>query len=243
MDSQLNGADEPQRINLQIPKPRAAILYHSGHGHTAVIANAIAEGLNNCGVDTQLIRVDRMEEADWETCRRSTLLLFGCPTYMGSVSGPFKMWMDSTSRIWLQQGWRDKIAAGFTNSGNPSGDKLATLSAIQVFASQHSMLWCPTGFGPGDLNNTAGSWTGFMSTSKQGPVLTVGTHEKTEDDNPPTSERIAATAFGKRLGDLAKRWWNSDPVHSLRRRRLFNKTHRVQHESTGQLVSASTKAK
>ncbi len=37
--------------------------------------------------------------------------------------------------------WRNKIAAGFTNSGARSGDKLATLVQIAIFAAQHGMHW------------------------------------------------------------------------------------------------------
>ncbi len=40
---------------------------------------------------------------------------------MGSVSGPFKTFMDASSRVWLEQKWKDKLAAGFTISGSFSG--------------------------------------------------------------------------------------------------------------------------
>jgi hypothetical protein len=36
-------------------------------------------------------------------------------------------------------GWKDKVAAGFTNSDSRSGDKLATLIQPALFAAQHGM--------------------------------------------------------------------------------------------------------
>jgi len=42
---------------------------------------------------------------------------------------------------WLEQRWKDKIAAGFTNSASQSGDKLSTLLQLTVFAMQMGMIW------------------------------------------------------------------------------------------------------
>jgi len=51
--------------------------------------------------------------------------------------------------------WRDKVGAGFTNSGSKAGDKLQTLSALAVFAAQHHMHWVNLGLPPGW--NTSGA--------------------------------------------------------------------------------------
>jgi NAD(P)H dehydrogenase (quinone) len=52
--------------------------------------------------------------------------------------------------------WRDKVAAGFTNSGSKSGDKMSTLISLAVFAAQHHMHWVNLGLSPG-WNSSAGS--------------------------------------------------------------------------------------
>ena len=57
-------------------------------------------------------------------------IIFGAPTYTSSISGPFKVFMDATSKKWFAHAWKDKIAAGFTNSGSHSGDKLAKPAAV-----------------------------------------------------------------------------------------------------------------
>lgn len=46
-------------------------------------------------------------------------------------------------------GWKDKIAAGFTNSGLRSGDKLAPLIQVALFAAQHGTHWANLGLPPG----------------------------------------------------------------------------------------------
>ena len=46
---------------------------------------------------------------------------------MGSVSWQFKKFADASSKPWFSQAWKNKIAAGLTNSATMNGDKLSTL--------------------------------------------------------------------------------------------------------------------
>ena len=81
----------------------------------------------------------------WRPCTRPTRIVFGAPTYMGGLSAPFKSFMESTSKLWLQQRWKDKLAAGFTNSGSLYGDKANALGELCCFAAQHGMVWISLG--------------------------------------------------------------------------------------------------
>jgi len=45
----------------------------------------------------------------------------------------------------LEQRWKDKLAAGFTNSAGMSGDKLLALQQLAVFAAQHGVIWITLG--------------------------------------------------------------------------------------------------
>jgi multimeric flavodoxin WrbA len=120
---------------------------------------------------------------------------------MGSVSGPFKTWMDGTSKVWGQ--WNGKLAAGFTNSASQSGDKLSTLMQISVFAAQHGMIWVSLGLMPGNNNskgsvndlNRLGSFLGAMAQSNadQGP-----------EHGPIASDLETAKHLGQRVAETAK---------------------------------------
>ncbi len=46
--------------------------------------------------------------------------------------------------------WRNKVAAGFTNSGAQNGDKLHSLISMALFAAQHGMLWVGLDLKPGN---------------------------------------------------------------------------------------------
>ena len=132
---------------------RVAIVYHSGYGHTAKHAEAVALGATAAGADTLLISVEEIDEY-WDTLEQVDAIIFGCPTYMGSASGQFKMFMDASSRrAFIDGKWKDKLAAGFTNAANRSGDKLATLQQLAIFAAQHGMNWINLGLHGGHNNS------------------------------------------------------------------------------------------
>ena len=135
---------------------KVAVVYHSGYGHTERQAMAVAAGARSVA-DTEvlLIKVEVAQE-EWATLERADAIIFGAPTYMGSASAGFKAFMDATSRAVYAQGlaWKDKVAAGFTNSASRSGDKLATLQQIAVFAAQHGMHWVNLGLPPGHNHST-----------------------------------------------------------------------------------------
>lgn len=170
-----------------------AIVYHSPYGHTAKVAQFIAQGAQNLGVAVHIMNI---EEIDWDVLDQVQAIVFGCPTYMGSVSGPFKMFMDSSSKRWKNRAWQGKLSAGFTNSGGLSGDKLSVLQQINLFAMQHGMIWSglplmPTGHSENDLNRLSSS-LGLMTQSDNAPV----------EITPPSGDLKTAIWFGEYLAAL-----------------------------------------
>lgn len=74
-------------------------------------------------------------------CAEADAIIFGSQTYFGLVSAEVKAFFDATVDVFCDGAWRNKIAAGFTHSGAPSGDKLSTISNMSIFAAQHGMIW------------------------------------------------------------------------------------------------------
>jgi NAD(P)H dehydrogenase (quinone) len=139
-----------------VAAPSIAIAYHSGFGHTAVLAAEVAAGAGESGADVSVIAVDHMTDGDWDVLDDADAIVFGSATYMGNVSAGFQAFAEQTGRRCLDGSWRDKVAAGFTNSGAKSGDKMNTLVSLTVFAAQHHMHWVSLGLGAG-WNSTTGS--------------------------------------------------------------------------------------
>ena len=149
---------------------KIAVVYHSGHGHTRHIATHVAEGARSAGAEVQLLEAEQLTRSPDDLLAYDGLIL-GSPTYLGGVSGPFKSFMDSTGRLWQNQRLKGKLAAGFTVSSLPSGDKQSTLMSMFVFSMQHGMLWVGNPILPeqhagvpyDEAANRLGSWSGLMA--------------------------------------------------------------------------------
>lgn len=178
------------------------IAYHSGYHHTEAVALEVAKGAEAAGASVIVHNVENPIERLWSDLANADAIIFGCPTYMGDTSAVFKKFMEETVKLWSRQEWANKIAAGFTNSGSLSGDKLNTLQSLSVFAAQHGMVWAGTGINPDTLDesghnlNRLGSWLGLMTRSENAPA----------DQTPPQEDRAAARAFGARIAATAARW-------------------------------------
>lgn len=187
---------------------KVAIVYHSGYGHTAVVAQHVAKGAGEVpGVEATLYKAEDFgaDKGPWDQLAAADAIIFGAPTYMGSASAQFKQFADASSKVWFTQGWKDKLAAGFTNSGSWSGDKLNTLVQFATLAAQQGMNWVNLGMMPGfnkkgstpeDLNRV-GAYLGLMTQSNidEGP-----------DTAPLPSDRKTAELFGRRVAEAAIRW-------------------------------------
>ncbi|MEE1788902.1 flavodoxin family protein [Streptomyces sp. SP17BM10] len=136
-------------------RPTVAIAFHSGYGHTAVIAEAVARGAAAGGAEVVSIAVDTITDEQWAQLDAADAIVFGSPTYMGTASGAFHVFAEATSKRWFGDVWQDKVAAGFTNSASKSGDKAGTLGYFQTLAAQHGMNWVNLGLKPGWNATTA----------------------------------------------------------------------------------------
>ncbi len=148
-----------------------AIIYHSAHGHTEHIARQVHLGASAVdGVQAHLVQAEDIARTPDELVGYDGFI-FGSPTYLGGVSGPFKSFMDATGRLWRTQRLKGKLAAGFTVSSLPSGDKQSTLLSMFVFSMQHGMLWVGNPILPeqhsgvpyDEAANRLGSWSGLMA--------------------------------------------------------------------------------
>ena len=193
------------RIQTAATPITVAIIFHSGFGHTARQAEAVRRGIERVAGASVLYLTSDEAQTRLDDLELADAIVFGSPTYMGGVSGPFKTFMDSTSKSYATGAWQDKIAAGFTNSGSRSGDKLATLTQFAIFAAQHRMHWVNLGLPPGN-NSTRGSeqdlnrlgfWLGAaaQSNADQGP-----------DVAPPQSDLLTAEHLGERVATVTQQF-------------------------------------
>lgn len=192
---------------------KVAVVYHSGYGHTAEVAKAVARGAADiAGIEVKLVSVSDIDK-HWQDLDAADAVIFGAPTYMGGVSAPFKAFMDASSQIWFKQGWKDKIAAGFTHSGSQGGDKFNTVTQLFTFAMQHGMIWTGLGLMPGNNSskgsvddlNRLGSSTGSLTQSNvdQGAEAIPASDLKTVEHLGRRVALVTLQFAGERIAETA----------------------------------------
>jgi NAD(P)H dehydrogenase (quinone) len=183
-----------------------AVVYDSGYGHTEKLAHAVLEGTARVsGTEGFLVPVAN-DPIPWERLEQCDAIIFGSPTYNGLISARLKAFFEaSTKAAWNEMTWRNKIAAGFTNSGALHGDKLNALVSMALFAAQHGMVWVGLDLKPGHPGsaghvpglNRLGSWLGAMAQSdvEEGPEVT-----------PPECDLLTAAYLGERVATLTSQF-------------------------------------
>jgi NAD(P)H dehydrogenase (quinone) len=206
-------------MTISAPAPaRVAVVYHSGYGHTGVLAHKIAQGVRDSGNEAVLLQIDSaVQDFDPILAQISgaDAVVFGAPTYMGDVSAAFKAFAEASSKVFATGGWSDKLAAGFTNSHSFAGDKEHALNSLAILAAQHGMNWINLGIpapnvtaaerGP-DTINRVGSFIGLAAQSDN----------VSPERSPPAGDRETARLLGVRVAKAAQRWRNgvaaADPL-------------------------------
>ena len=188
---------------------KICIVYHSGFGHTAKQAAAVADGARGVSdTDVSEVSVEDVSEETgpaWEKLDAADAIVFGCPTYMGCPSAGLKQFMEATSGRWMSQQWADKLAAGFTNSGSQNGDKQNTLVDIATFAAQHGMVWINLNLLPGN-NHSAGSVEDLNRLGSSLGAMAQSYVDEAPDVMPPKADLDTARSLGERVAKCAQRW-------------------------------------
>ena len=173
---------------------KIVVVFHSGYGHTVKQAQAVAQG-----AQAELIAIDaegNISEKNWESLNAADAIVFGSPTYMGTVSWQFKKFADATSKAWFTQQWKDKVFAGFTNSATMNGDKHSTIQYFMTLAMQHSGVWVGTGLMPSNkksANRDDVNYVGAFS----GAMMQTPSDASVDEVNPGDLE--TARLYGERI--------------------------------------------
>lgn len=183
---------------------KVVVVFHSGYGHTTKQAEAVAQGAKG---DLVAINAEgNISDADWALLDSADAIVFGSPTYMGTVSWQFKKFADASSKAWFVQKWKDKVFGGFTNSATMNGDKHSTLHYFMTLAMQHSGIWVGTGLMPSNAKaakrddvNYVGSFAGAM----------MQTPSDAGVDEVNSGDLETARLYGERVAQIATQFKKS----------------------------------
>lgn len=185
---------------------KIAIVYFSGYGHTVRQAEAVQRGAEGAGAEVTMIRIPQdgdLPAETLETIGTADAIVYGSPTYMGGVPWQFKRFADASSKPWFGQLWKDKLAAGFTNSASLNGDKFSTMSYFWTLSQQHGQLWVGPGILPSNKLASGGgdtNWAGGF-----GGAYAISPSDSTPEQAPFPGDLETARILGERVARFADR--------------------------------------
>jgi len=187
---------------------KVAIVYHSGYGHTEVLAKKAAQGVADGGAQAVLLKIEGPAQdfsALIDAVGDADAVIFGSPTYMGDYSAAFKTFAEASSKVFATGAWRDKLAAGFTVGGSFAGDNGRTLQSLTTLAAQHGMNWISLGLPPSSVPaaergahtvNRLGAFAGAIAQADNASA----------EVTPPEGDRETVRLLGERVALAARRW-------------------------------------
>ena len=176
---------------------KVAVVFHSGYGHTVKQAEALANGAK--GVLVAIDAEGNLTDEQWATLNDAHAIVFGSPTYMGSVSWQFKKFADASSKAWFTQQWKDKVFGGFTNSATMNGDKHSTLHYFFTLVMQHSGIWVGTGLMPSNAKSAKRDDVNYVGSSA-GAMMTTPSDASADEVNSGDLE--TARLYGERIAKI-----------------------------------------
>ncbi len=114
---------------------RALICYYSVSHNTEKMAGRIADVLRGQGLDVDLKKV---EDTALDDLLKYECLLFGSPTYYGSMAWPIKKLLDESVKFHGKL--RGKVGGAFSSSANVGGGNETTILDILKALLIHGMV-------------------------------------------------------------------------------------------------------
>ena len=186
--------------------PYVLVLYYSSYGTTKTLAYAIAQGIEDAGMNARIRTVSAVapettvskpaipDEGDlyctMDDLKNCSGLALGSPTHFGNMAAPMKYFWDNTVTLWLAGNLQNKPASVFTATGSMHGGQETTLLTMMLPLIHHGMIILGVPYGEPALNRTDRGGTPYGASHVSGAA----------HDQPITAdERELAIAQGHRL--------------------------------------------
>lgn len=186
------------------------VLYYSRHGATEKLAQHIARGVEQLGIEARVRTVPAISAvceasqedipetgplyASEDDLRHCAGLVMGSPTRFGNMAAPLKYFLDGTSSLWMSGALIGKPAAVFTSSASLHGGQESTLLTMMMPLLHHGMLITGIPYSEAALTTTQTGGTPY------GASHVAGQNGRAVDD----TELELAAALGKRVATLSK---------------------------------------
>jgi NAD(P)H dehydrogenase (quinone) len=137
------------------------IVYYSLYGHTHAMAQAVAEGVREAGLEEERYRVpetlppdviEKMGAAafqkefakipviDRDRLADADAIIIGTPTRFGNMCGQMRQFLDATGSLWSSRALAGKVGSVFTSSNCQHGGQEMTILSTHITLLHHGMI-------------------------------------------------------------------------------------------------------
>jgi NAD(P)H dehydrogenase (quinone) len=120
-----------------------SVIYYSVTGGVRALAEAAADGARESGAEVRLLAAN---EAAHEDLEWANVVLFGTPSYYGTIAAGLKQFIDSTGELWRTGRLADKVYGAFVSSASAHGGQETTLVTFTTIFSHWGGIIVPPGF-------------------------------------------------------------------------------------------------
>lgn len=199
------------------------VAYYSSYGHTARMAQAVAEGARGAeeGVEVRVARIPELEEArkamstqEWyvkaqeahahlpevthDDLRWADGIIWGMPTRFGNMPAQVKQFLDTCGGLWANGELEDKATGIFTGTATIHGGQESTILTGLVPLLHLGMVFVGTPYG----QNAHILTTDGIGGSPYGPGTLAGPDGSRQ---PEERELLTASNLGSRVAKVARR--------------------------------------
>ena len=191
-------------------EPYVLVLYYSLYDNTKTMAQYVARGIEETGLEARIRTVPPVSPtiqatdkpvpesgapyATLEDLKNCIGLVVGSPTRFGNMAAAMKYFFDGTSSLWLSGGLAGKPAGVFTSTASMHGGQETTLLSMMMPLFHHGMVMVGVPATVPELLTTQTGGTPY------GPSHVAGAESK----NPVSDEEKAiCIALGKRVAIIA----------------------------------------
>lgn len=141
------------------------------NGNTKFLLNTVLDKLKEMGAETKILEIpellksakhsfctvcsnpcsgvcykDTALEEAYELMRKADGLVFGSPSYFGTVTGQMKAFFDKTRKLRGEKAFYNKVAAGVTVGASKYGGQETTMKALHDIMMVHGMMVIGDGY-------------------------------------------------------------------------------------------------
>ena len=185
------------------------VLYYSHYGATRKLAELIARGIEESGLEARLRTVPNVSPTCEATDKKipdagapfvtlddlaqCSALALGSPTRFGNIAAPLKYFLETTSGLWLNGELVNKPAVVFTSTSSMHGGQETTLTSMMLPLLHHGMMILGVPYTEPALVSTQTGGTPYGASHLAGA-----------DNTNPISEdeKKIALFLGKRLAEV-----------------------------------------